>query len=109
MSRFSRVTPAECYKCSRIVAHSTLRRQMLWNGPTLVDTGLLVCPRCYDQSSPQYRRTDYSDPKPIKDPRYPRETFINVPVWELPNPYRRRLVWNGEQVTFDGTDMIWTA
>lgn len=108
MTRFSRVTPAECDRCSKIVPHASLRSQRLWNGPTLVDTGLLVCPACYDQSSPQFRRRDYSDPKPVKNPRPPRETWIDVPVWELPNPYRRRLTWNGEQVTFDGDDLFWT-
>ncbi len=78
MSRFSRVTPAECDRCSFIVPHSELRRQTLWQGTQLIDTGLLVCADCFDNSDPEYRRK-YTDPKPVKDPRPPRETFITVP------------------------------
>lgn len=99
----------ECDRCSFVYRRSELRRQMRYQGETLVDTGLLVCPTCHDVDHPFRTSRKLTDPVSIKDPRPPREGFIAVPTWESPTSDTYSLVWDGEQMTFDGDDLVWTG
>jgi hypothetical protein len=61
---------ARCGRCYCWINHHKLQWQMRWSGMNLVNTGLLVCPRCLDDPNPQERALVLPpDPIPIRNPR----------------------------------------
>lgn len=60
----------ECDGCGMWYQLASLRRQMQWAGPRLMDTGFLKCRRCYDKPQDQYRTIILPpDPRPVVNPR----------------------------------------
>lgn len=61
---------AMCERCSQIVFHDQLLKQMEFRGNKLMWTGIFVCSRCIDQPQPQDRTVLLRpDPEPVRDPR----------------------------------------
>lgn len=46
---------AECDRCGTWYPLDKLKKQFQWAGPSLMDTGYLVCPRCLDKPQDQNR------------------------------------------------------
>lgn len=61
---------AMCDRCSQIVFHDQLIKQMEFRGNRLCPTGSKVCSRCVDKPQPQDRTVILrEDPVPVRDPR----------------------------------------
>ena len=61
---------AICDYCGFRYNHVDLRFQMQWAGTQLINTGSLVCNRCYDKPQEQLRAIAVpADPVPIDNPR----------------------------------------
>ena len=68
-NRFAAVARGECDRCSFEYPRKQLRKQAYYNGTKLTATGWMVCPSCYDEDYPKNAHKDFSDPKPLRDPR----------------------------------------
>ncbi len=59
-----------CDRCCWIWNLDRLRMQQEWRGMALMDTGLMVCPRCLDQPNPSLRTIILKpDPEPVENAR----------------------------------------
>ena len=68
-NRFAAVARGECGRWSFEYPRKQLRKQAYYNGTKLTATGWMVCPSCYDEDYPKNAHKDFSDPKPLRDPR----------------------------------------
>lgn len=80
---------SECDRCGFWWNLDRLKQQMQWGGNNLIDTGLLVCPECYDKPFDQYRSPILPpDPFPRINPRpSPNVTGIPYVGGPLPTTY----------------------
>lgn len=104
---------AICDRCGFRYNNLTLRWQFDWAGASMINTGLLVCPPCYDQPQQQLRSIVVpADPVPIQNPRiepYMRqETDVRVTSGQnTVNPATNIPVPGGDRrVTQDGGSRV---
>jgi hypothetical protein len=76
-------TPGICDRCGQQYKRAQLRTEFVLGKPT----GVLVCPKCWDEDHPQnyVGFVDAADPEAIRDPRAEDETQsreITHPTWE---------------------------
>ena len=63
---------AICERCGQLWNHDRLAWQHEYRGPSLVNTGKLVCPGCLDDPNPSMRTIVLpADPVPVINPRVP--------------------------------------
>lgn len=91
-NRFGAVARGECDRCGFEVPHRQLRRQAYYNGTQLTPTGWMVCRDCYDEDYPKNAHKDFSDPKPLSDPRYPKVVDLFPWGWQI----------DGHEIQLDG-------